>query len=80
MPLDPSIQEDDMRHIIELHVINRSDEGQFETGHRSHIITLSNKDAVRRVFEAISGGNIAWEDVLEVTDVLVYDEKLDYAS
>lgn len=63
-----------MRHIIGLTVTNREENGN-ETGYRTHVITLSNKEAVERVVETICDGVGAWDDVVTRDDVLVWIEE-----
>ena len=63
------------RYIIELRVIRRLED--YEDGYRTHVITLSNQDACNRVVDAIKGGVIPWEVIVEVDDVLEFDDKLD---
>ena len=66
-----------MRHVIEVQVIRRTDDGQLSSSYRTHVITLSNQDAVDYLVEQIKEGKRGWEKGLTKDDVLEYDDAID---
>ena len=67
-----------MRHVIEIQVVNRTDDGQLSSNYRTHVITLSNRAAVARVIERVKDGTSGWDEVLKKEDVLEYEERFDH--
>jgi len=64
-----------MRHTIYIEETTIDDDGN-QRGYRSHLITLSNHDALVRILGYII--NLEWlDDLVKPGDVLVYDEELD---
>ncbi len=66
-----------MRYVVELNIVRHLDNGKLISGHRTHVITLSNLEAVQRVAETISDGVAGWDSDISPDDVLEYDDDLD---